>query len=73
MVTIHEFMIDKNKYILNITENTGIKSYTIVNNFSYITWDDTDDSIFIFGYNFLEYAPIKEIIKNKFGIIIPYN
>ena len=73
MVTSHEFAIGKNKYIFNINEDDGVKSYMIVYNFSYIIWDDNDDGVSIFGYNFLEYVPIKEIIKDKFGIIIPYS
>lgn len=73
MVTSHEFAIGKNKYIFIINEDDGVKSYMIVYKFSYIIWDDNDDGVSIFGYNFLEYAPIKEIIKDKFGIIIPYN
>lgn len=75
MVTSHEFAIGKNKYIFNINDDDddGVKSYMIVYNFSYIIWDDNDDGVSIFGYNFPEYAAIKEIIKDKFGIIIPYN
>lgn len=73
MTTIYEFMIGEDTYIFNITSDNDVKSYTIINGLSYITWDDDDDAVFIFGYNFLEYAPIKEIIKDKFGIRVPYN